>query len=56
MPCVPHCAGVWPEGADGTDINNCSRASAFPVMATADDFGKVNLYSYPSNVPRVRLI
>ncbi|XP_046384237.1 echinoderm microtubule-associated protein-like 2 isoform X2 [Ischnura elegans] len=44
--------GVWPEGADGTDINNCDRSHDGSLMATADDFGKVKLYSYPVCQPK----
>lgn len=45
--------GIWPEGADGTDVNNCDRSHEGNLMATADDFGKVKLYSYPVTQPRV---
>ncbi|XP_026466422.1 echinoderm microtubule-associated protein-like 2 [Ctenocephalides felis] len=41
--------GIWPEGADGTDINSCARSNDEELLATADDFGKVNLYSYPAS-------
>lgn len=47
-----NCAGIWPEGADGTDINACCRSHNLKqLVATADDFGKVNLYKYPCNQP-----
>lgn len=45
--------GIWPEGADGTDVNHCERSHDGRLMATADDFGKVKLYSYPVIQPRV---
>ncbi|XP_025089345.1 LOW QUALITY PROTEIN: echinoderm microtubule-associated protein-like 1 [Pomacea canaliculata] len=45
-------AGIWPEGADGTDVNNCCRNNKQTLLATADDFGKVNLYRYPCSQPR----
>lgn len=45
--------GIWPEGADGTDVNQCDRSHDGDLMATADDFGKVKLYSYPVIQPRV---
>lgn len=45
--------GIWPEGADGTDVNHCDRSHNGELMATADDFGKVKLYSYPVIQPRV---
>lgn len=45
--------GVWPEGADGTDINACARnnTGARQLVATADDFGTVKLFRYPSIIP-----
>lgn len=45
--------GIWPEGADGTDVNYCERANSKKLLATADDFGKVKLYTYPVTQPRV---
>ncbi|XP_038641850.1 echinoderm microtubule-associated protein-like 2 isoform X3 [Scyliorhinus canicula] len=44
--------GVWPEGADGTDINAICRSPDDQLLATADDSGKVNLFSYPCSHPR----
>ncbi|XP_067875081.1 LOW QUALITY PROTEIN: echinoderm microtubule-associated protein-like 2 [Heterodontus francisci] len=44
--------GIWPEGADGTDINAICRSSDDQLLSTADDFGKVNLFSYPCLHPR----
>ncbi|XP_066583386.1 echinoderm microtubule-associated protein-like 2 isoform X2 [Prorops nasuta] len=44
--------GIWPEGADGTDINNCARSSNGKLLATGDDFGKVKLFSYPACQPK----
>jgi len=46
--------GVWPEGADGTDINTCSRSHDKSLVATGDDFGGVNLFKYPSVKLRVK--
>ena len=46
-------SGIWPEGADGTDVNACARSHKDNLVASADDFGKVNLYQYPSCVPKV---
>lgn len=47
--------GVWPDDADGTDVNNCSMSHDKKLLVSADDFGKVNLYEYPSIQPRVSL-
>jgi len=44
--------GIWPEGADGTDVNACTRSHKENLVASADDFGKVNLYKYPSCQPK----
>ncbi len=46
--------GLWPEGADGTDINACTRSltGERELVATADDFGKVKLFRYPCIVPQ----
>lgn len=45
--------GIWPEGADGTDVNNCARSRDCRLLVTADDFGKVKLYNYPVTQPKV---
>ena len=34
---------------DGTDINACASSTTTNLLASVDDFGKVNLYSYPCN-------
>ncbi|KAF2905825.1 hypothetical protein ILUMI_00361 [Ignelater luminosus] len=44
--------GIWPENADGTDVNCSDRSHDSKLMATGDDFGKVKLYSYPVIQPR----
>nr|XP_049700208.1 echinoderm microtubule-associated protein-like 2 isoform X8 [Helicoverpa armigera] len=44
--------GVWPETADGTDINSCTRSNDSRLVATGDDFGKVKLYAYPVTQPK----
>ncbi|KAL7980702.1 hypothetical protein Chor_001856 [Crotalus horridus] len=44
--------GIWPEGADGTDINAVCRSHEGKLLASADDFGKVHLFSYPCCQPR----
>ena len=40
--------GIWPEGADGTDINSCTHANSRALLATGDDFGKVKLFTSPA--------
>lgn len=44
--------GIWPENADGTDLNSCERTQDLRLMATGDDFGKVKLFSYPVMQPK----
>ncbi|XP_072547988.1 echinoderm microtubule-associated protein-like 2 isoform X1 [Salminus brasiliensis] len=44
--------GIWPDGADGTDINAVCRSNDRGVLATGDDFGKVHLFSNPCSHPR----
>ncbi|XP_018374218.1 PREDICTED: echinoderm microtubule-associated protein-like 2 isoform X6 [Trachymyrmex cornetzi] len=44
--------GIWPEGADGTDVNNCTRSGDGKLLATGDDFGKVKLFSHPVCQPK----
>jgi len=51
--------GIWPDDADGTDVNACARtnrrledSSTPTLLATADDFGKVKVFRYPCIVPR----
>ncbi|XP_054884464.1 echinoderm microtubule-associated protein-like 2 isoform X1 [Poeciliopsis prolifica] len=44
--------GIWPDGADGTDINAVCRSHDGSLMASADDFGKVQLFSFPCSQPR----
>ena len=39
--------GIWPDGADGTDVNSVSRSNGKQLLATGDDFGNVNLFRYP---------
>uniref|UniRef100_A0A452HNM1 EMAP like 2 n=1 Tax=Gopherus agassizii TaxID=38772 RepID=A0A452HNM1_9SAUR len=43
---------IWPEGTDGTDINAVCRSHDGKLLASADDFGKVHLFSYPCCQPR----
>lgn len=51
------CTLGWPvQGimgtVDGTDVNACERSIDGNIIATADDFGKVKLFSYPNPVPK----
>lgn len=46
-------SGVWPEGSDGTDINAVIRSHKRKVLALADDFCKVHLFSYPCATAKV---
>ncbi len=39
--------GIWPPGADGTDINAVDRSPSNSLLATADDFGLIKLFRYP---------
>ncbi|XP_046859210.1 echinoderm microtubule-associated protein-like 2 [Xenia sp. Carnegie-2017] len=39
--------GMWPEGADGTDINSCIRSHDKQYLVSGDDFGCLNIFSYP---------
>lgn len=45
--------GIWPENADGTDINAVCRSSDQTMLATADDFGKIKIYTNPASQPKV---
>lgn len=40
--------GIWPPCSDGSDINSIDRNNNGDVIATADDFGKVKLFKFPS--------
>ncbi|XP_023817130.1 echinoderm microtubule-associated protein-like 2 isoform X3 [Oryzias latipes] len=44
--------GIWPESADGTDINAACRSHGGSLLASADDFGKVHLFTFPCSQPR----
>ncbi|XP_018322367.1 echinoderm microtubule-associated protein-like 2 isoform X3 [Agrilus planipennis] len=44
--------GIWPENADGTDVNCCDRNQEGNLMVTGDDFGKIKLYTYPVTQPK----
>jgi WD40 repeat protein len=42
--------GIWPYGADGTDVNAVDRSRSRRHLVTADDFGGVNVFNYPAVV------
>uniref|UniRef100_A0A8C4QU63 Echinoderm microtubule-associated protein-like 2 n=1 Tax=Eptatretus burgeri TaxID=7764 RepID=A0A8C4QU63_EPTBU len=44
--------GIWSQGMDGTDINAACRAHGLPILATADDFGKVHVFAWPAHIPQ----
>jgi len=49
--------GVFREGSDGTDVNSVHVSDAkdengYRVVASSDDFGKVNLLRYPAIKPK----
>ncbi|KAK0137169.1 Echinoderm microtubule-associated protein-like 1 [Merluccius polli] len=44
--------GVWPDGADGTDVNAVCKSHSSSLLASADDFGKVHLFTFPCAQPR----
>ena len=39
--------GIWPEGADGSDVNGCARSTSGKLLATGDDYGLVKVFNYP---------
>lgn len=45
--------GVWPENADGTDVNAVCLNADGSVLASGDDFGRVKLFMYPTIQPKV---
>lgn len=45
--------GIFPAYSNGTDVNYVDRTNSkhpdgYYVIATGDDFGKVNLFKYPA--------
>lgn len=39
--------GIYPSGEDGSHINSVSVSADHSLIATADDFGLLNIYRYP---------
>lgn len=48
--------GVWPENADGTDVNTVCRSYDKSLLVSGDDWGKVKLFSFPSSQPKVSIL
>lgn len=48
--------GIWPAGADGTDINAVDRSPSGSLLASADDFGKLKLFRYPCIIERSNFV
>lgn len=46
--------GVWPEHADGTEVNTVCKNAESTLIATGDDSGKVKLFLHPASQPKVR--
>jgi microtubule-associated protein-like 6 len=40
--------GVFPAGADGTDVNSVDANGDRTLLAAADDFGTVCIYKFPA--------
>jgi len=40
--------GIWPPGADMTDINSCDRSPKQDLLATVDDSGLLKIFRYPA--------
>ncbi len=43
--------GIWSGAMDGSDVNSTDRSPSGKLIATGDDFGKVNCYKYPCTLP-----
>jgi WD40 repeat protein/Ca2+-binding EF-hand superfamily protein len=39
--------GIWPSGADGTDVNSVDRSPDGKLLVSGDDFKRVKLFRYP---------
>uniref|UniRef100_A0A182ITF5 WD_REPEATS_REGION domain-containing protein n=1 Tax=Anopheles atroparvus TaxID=41427 RepID=A0A182ITF5_ANOAO len=44
--------GIWPENFDGTDINSVCKDGEEQFLVSADDFGKIRLFSFPASQPK----
>lgn len=44
--------GIWPRGADGTDVNAVSTSHKKNLLVSGDDFGTVKLFNYPAAAPK----
>ena len=42
--------GIWPAGADGSEISAVHRSRGKEYVAVADDMGKVKVFNYPCTV------
>ena len=40
-------AGVYPKMSDGTDVNSAHASPRADLVATSDDFRKVNIFRHP---------
>lgn len=45
--------GIWPENADGGNINCCDCSLDLELLVAGDDLGKVKIYNYPVSQPKV---
>jgi len=41
--------GIWPPGADGTDVNSVARSHDGLKLVTADDFNTVKIFNWPAS-------
>ena len=41
--------GIWPPGADGTDVNSVARSHDGLKVVTADDFNAVKIFNWPAS-------
>lgn len=44
--------GIWPENFDGPEVCSCDRSNSSKLIVTADDLGRLNLFSYPACQPK----